>query len=46
MSREERAAVKKALQEWNTPTAAGTPKQKTVGQKTQAQQLHFLSLYE
>jgi hypothetical protein len=28
MSREEKAAVKKALQGWNTQTAAGTPKKK------------------
>jgi hypothetical protein len=46
MSREENAAVKKALQEWNTPTAERTPNKKTVGQRQREQQLHFLSLYE
>lgn len=45
MSREGKAAVKKAIQEWNSPTASTTPKQKTVGSKP-SEQLHFLSLYE
>ena len=45
MSREEKTAVKKAVQEWNSPTASAPPTKKTVGVMAQSEQVRILSQY-